>query len=281
MTVIPVGANTSDSSCTTAPVGISTADPFTASNVTWEEAIGSTSENWAGFTINAFFSVVRPAILQIAIGAVSAEVIIATLPLSLARAVYANSYYIPIAIPSGTRVSIGGHCALSGNIVCQIVGQPSSDFDSDPSFTVMESGPYDLDDYTNLLWRYDPGGTANTKPGYEELSLTGGTNRSNNVINGDSLAQSYDYLGWHLAEINTFQSDHNRLWDLARGAVSSEVVFASNYHQFVSGFENTSTVGVQWDKWGRASGDRISVNMQSSGINDTDRLGTAVLFGLR
>ena len=283
--IVPIGANTGTSEAGVFTMQANTANPFTASNVTWTQAIASTAEAWAGFYLNARIAVADQAIIQVATGAAAAESIIATLPVGMTfRGGRGLSYYVPIPVASGTRVSVGGHSDGTDTVNYQIIGQPSANFDAEPSFTVLESGPYDLDDYTDLFFQIDPGGTAHTKAGWTELSFTGGTNRSNNVLNGDSLGQNYDYFGLIVGDSQTSsQGDNHRLWSLGYGAAASETAIFENMWQRVTGAENQTPNGIIWmpRSGAPAATARIAVDMQCSTNASGSRVGSCVMVGVR
>lgn len=260
------------------------ADPFTASNITWTEVENSTSEAWGGFyVVQSGFN--AHGIVLIATGAASSESIIASMPFGASYQLGSSLTYVPIPVASGTRISIGGSTQAAATCRGQIIGIPSTNFDSTPSFTVMESGPYDLENDAATYGRFakiDPGGTANTKGSYTEISVSG-TNAANNVIQGDSLGQSYDWLGMRFGENwNNAQTVQNRLWDVAHGAASSETIFAADFWDRLDALERVALgTEIVWVPWGRASGDRISARMQCDITDANDRIGSLCLFGLR
>lgn len=274
----PVNSGTSKGFSFTSQVRV--ANPI-ASNITWTEVVASTSEEWGGLSISVVNN--DRGILFIGIGAAGSEVIIANPPVctGLRQPI---DIFIPIKIASGTRVAVGCSCFTSATIEGQIVGYPSSKFSAVPSFTVMEFGPYDLTASSSVYGRHkqiDPGGTANTKGAYTEISLTGGNN-DNNVLNGNSLANAYDYFGVMTASnFNSAQSVQDRLWDVATGAAASEDIFIPDLYQGTDASEYSSKPNILFDPEGAVSGARISARMQSSITDATDRIGTALLVGLR
>lgn len=261
------------------------ANPFARASYSsgFTEVVASTPEQWGGFLVSAAAG--SRGIIVVGIGAAGSEVIIASLPLSMQYGA-AVSYYVPIPIAAGQRVSIAVSAATSASVTGQIVGFAASGFSALPTFSVLECGPFDLDggfgDYgkTTVI---DPGGTANTMPGsYTEISLAGTNTVANNQINGDSLANSYDWFGFTVFDgNNSATSQQERLWDLATGAAASEVDFATGLYDEVSSGEYNLLPGIFWMPGGMAAGTRISARMQCSIIDATDRLGGVYLFGLR
>jgi hypothetical protein len=271
------------------------ADPFDESTVTWTEIISSTSEDWAGFYFNIQVgaSVISnnagSIIVQFAVGAASSEVRIATISVSTVYNLSGMSHFVPIPVSSGSRVSaaVCSGTSLTSNYI-SVSKVPASVFTSTPSFTVMDAGPYDLDSWNNtsppakIFAAVDPGTSSHTKGSYTELSFTGGTNNGNNILNGDSIGQTYDYLGFHFMHAgNSAMGNFNWLIDVAYGAASSETIFISDAYVSATSRESFSAHNIFWVPWGRASGDRISMRAQASGTTTTDRLIQVTMYGLR
>lgn len=259
-------------------------NPFNAASVTWTEIENSTAEAWAGFFLTSDGSQIR-GIGLIAKGAASSEVIIASFPTLSTQKTPQRTMYIPIPVAAGTRLSVGASSSTTATFRGQVVGVPSSNFSAEPAFTVMESGPYNLaggsGSYANWA-SFDPGGTANTKGSYSELSFTGGSN-ANNVLNGDSLANSLDYIGLMLSDnFGVAQTSQYRLIDVAYGAAASETIILPDAWSRVGSSEQSTAIGSPlWVPWGRASGDRMSARGQSSITDATDRICTTLMFGVR
>lgn len=278
--ITPVGANTADSTAVNVVGDVRPANPFVKTGLTFTELVASTSEDWAGFYIVS--SQGREGIMSVWKGAAASEVRVATMPMkSPLLAQDSFMMYVPIPIPSGTRLSIniaGRSTALLNEV--QISGVPSSNFAAEPTFTIMDAGPFDLTNSSTLYGKsplVDPGGTANTAGSYTELSNAD----SNNVISGSSLPHQYKYLGFAFGDDEQNQTAHDRLWTVAHGAAASEVDFITNLYDSVSALETNILNGVLWIPWDRASGDRISAKMQCSIIDAADRIGSVYLFGLR
>lgn len=269
-------------------------DPFDDSAVTWTEIVSSTSEDWGGFFFNIQTTTTILAgsagniIIHFAIGGSGSEARFATLTFSTFYNTSGMAHYVPIPISSGSRISAAICTSNNLTVFLGVSKVPASSFTSTPSFTTMDAGPYDLDSWnaavvpSSLFFTIDPGGSANTKGSYTELSFTGGTYRGNNILNGDSLGQAYDYLGFHLHLCgNSTKNTYNWLVDIAYGAASSETVFVSDVYVSTTNRESFSHNNILWVPWGRASGDRISVRAQCSGTDSTDRLIQVTMYGLR
>lgn len=260
-------------------------DPWDASAWSWTEVENSTAADWGGFYITFVNNDTKKGLFQVATGAASSETIIATVPMRWMGSTLAQVYYVPIPIPSGTRVSVRASANGTQTSFGQIIGVLSSQFASTPSFSVLESGPYNLEnssDYGLSAFTVDPGGTANTKSAYAEISGSG-TNYANNVLDGSSLPEAYDYLGLIFGDnVVGNQVSQDRLWDVAYGAASSETNFMENIHEHITDAEIGSLSSSPiWLPWGRAAGDRLSARLQSSVISTPDRIGSIFLLGLR
>jgi len=219
--------------------------------------------------------------LFVGIGAASSETIIATIPLAPGFRGVAFNMPIPVPVASGSRVSVAITRQAAQDVSGQVIGLPSADFDAEPPFTVFESGPYDLSNTTEYgKWPViDAGATANTKGAYAEISNA----YTNNVLNGDSLANTYDWFGYSMnANFNTVMSNNTSSMDIATGAASSEVIFGADLEATIKANEATpySTPLITHTSVG-ASGARVSARMESSLTNALDRVRGVLLFGVR
>lgn len=278
-----IEGNTADSTAGVVVTGdIRPADPFTPANLTLVEAIASTSEAWAGFWV--FTASLRTGVLTVTTGAAGSETRVASLPTRYTPVSFQHSaIYVPVPVPAGTRIAVGAGVSTTGDVAVQLAGIPSVNFDAEPDFTVMDSGPFHLDDpdYGEPVV-VDPGGTANTKGSWTEISKTAG-NGPNNVLNGDSLDHAYSHFGFVLGDdfSNTAQTDHDRLWDVGTGASGSEVAFISNYYQSFTNEEGSNSSHPLMFPWDKAAGTRVAARMQASITDATDRLGSIYLYGVR
>lgn len=260
------------------------ADPFTASNVTWVESISSTSNAWAGFYISHHDISALNGILLVATGATSSEVIIASMPVRQSHKGYKFAMYVPIPVASGTRISVAVASSAADTLQrIFVVGVNSSIFDAEPTWTVMESGPYDLEDDAATYGKWgviDAGAVASTKGSYDDV-VTTGTNSANNLIQGDSLGQTYDWLGILINDqLNISQSNGSCLIDVASGAVSSEVAFGTDLDNRKNSDEQNWN-SIYWTPSGASSGTRISARASASTTDAVDRISGCLLFGVR
>ena len=255
-------------------------DLYNAATRTFTEVVAATSQGWGGFYI--WSKAEKVGWLSVAVGPAGSEVIIATIQVSFSAP---RSFYVPIPVAAGTRVSVAHAGWTVGKLWAGVSGVPASVFDTVPSFTRLEVGPIYLDGgWTDYIYAVDVAapGAANTKGAFTEISYSGYYSTPNNALNGDSLAQSYAYLGVDLLiKYNTGNALIDRLTDVAYGPAGSETVFVSDhYTNNISNWGLGSLAGPLWVKWGRPPGDRISVRYQVSDVSNDPGI-YAILYGLR
>jgi len=262
------------------------AAPFTEANMTWVEVENSTASDWAGFYVlirSGTGNSALPGIFFVATGAAASEVRIATVPTTTAYRIAVSMHYVPVPVASGTRLSVSCSTNIAYTMSGQVIGILSADFDAEPTYTRYESGPYVLaNDATYATWtKVDPGVAVDTKSAYIEISQTGYTN---NVLNGDSLANTYDYFGVMInGNFNAANSITAGKADMATGAAASEVIYAPDIEADIWASEQTSYSMPLMTKVSAAtSGTRISCRIAKSAIgNDPDRIRGVLLFGVR
>jgi len=279
----PVNAGTSKGFSFTSQLRV--AAPFTASNMTWVEAENSTAADWAGFYISVTQGVGLSGfagIFFVAKGAAASEVRVASVPAIMGVKANAHMQYVPIPIPSGTRLSVSCTTETAAVHHGQIIGVLSANFDAEPAFTVYDTGPYDLSNTTTYgHWvAVDAGATADTKGSYTEVSYTSHTN---NVLNGDSLASTYDYFGLTMnGNFNLSQATAYFFSDFATGAAASEVIYGGDLSLETTAQEKISyNTPLEVRTAVATSGTRISARCQSSITNSVDRIIGVLLWGAR
>ena len=278
-------ANTATSRGYTVAADIRVADPFTESNLTWVEVTGSTAADWTGFYLTigggSGTSGIKGMVF-VATGASASESHVTVLPTMPSLRTQNWSMYVPIPIAAGTRVAIAVSAEASRTYVGTVTGVLSANFDAEPTYTIMESGPYDLSNTTTYgQWvTVDPGATGNTKGSWVEVSQTSYTA---NVLNGDSLANSYDYFGALFNDnFNAASSTAYGLGDIATGAAASEVTRLGNLDAYQTQNEQgINTTPIITNVTFATSTTRISARCQCSITNTTDRIRGVLLFGVR
>ena len=176
-------------------------------------------------------------------------------------------YYFPISIASGTRISARcqNNSAASRHVGVAIILTTDSGLDV-TAFTACDTMGENTADSGGT--QVDPGGSANTKSGYVELSA--------------STSNNYKAFMVIVGQVgNTALADAHFLFDIATGAASSETDFLSNLS-----FSTSSASDVMSPKvFGPFACDipstsRLSVRGQSSTTNATDRLFDIVAYGI-
>jgi hypothetical protein len=255
------------------------ADPWDASGYTWTEIIASTPEAWRGMDVLVADAVSRGPV-HLATGAAGSEVIIASFD---GDTRHTGSFYVPIAVAAGSRLSTAAGMNTTVGYNISVVGYPATLIPNAPTATRLEVGPYNLTtafaDY-GLLFRYDPGGAADTKGAYAEIN-PGGGNYSNNVLRGESIGQTYSHLGFQFRKSGTFTQSATWTIDVAYGASGSEVLILSDLQIAGNAAVNAVQAGIIWVPWGRSAGDRISMRAACTSTDATSRVLDVVLYGLR
>lgn len=273
---LPATAGTSIGFSITADQRITT--PNDPTSITWTEITPSLAADTAGFMVNIGRSS-RQGIFWVGTGAAGSEEIIAILPANVDDK-QPLSMFVPVPVNAGARVAVGLACEDSGiTWNGQLTFIKASIVDNVPPFSRMEFGPFDLLSGSNYgKWAtVDPGGTANTKGSYTEISEDAG-----NVLNGDSVAHDYAYFGFLVnSQFNGAVTGNNCLIDIAKGAASSEVHILEDYYLNANSSEVVSTGGVVWTPGSVSMGDRISARLQCDITDATDRLKGFLLAGLR
>jgi len=258
------------------------ADPFTASNVTWTEVIASTVVSYAALQILVLSN--NHGMFHVAVGASGSEQRILTVPLfnENRTPVY---YELPTPeIAAGSRISVGAVTYSAATIDYQIRPIVTSVFDAAPTFTVLDCGPFDLANSSTTFGRgitIDPGATANTKGAWAEMSNA----YANNVLQGDSLANSYSWFGPVVRPYDKWTSDVevNWLWDLGVGASGSEVAQIENAWTVHPTYSRGAlgAMGPQAAPLSATTGDRVAMRCQSNVTVAGERELECFLFGIR
>jgi len=178
-----------------------------------------------------------------------------------------RNYLIPISIASGTRLS------------ARVQGSVGS-ADVLVSITLISDAGLDITAFTNIDTLgavssgesggtvVDPGGSANTKGVYVEIDSSTAQNYKGLIIaigqNGNNGVGAFRFL-----------------LDVAIGAVDVEVDFISNLHFMTTSLPDYGTSRVVGPlACDIPSSSRLTVRMQCSGTNSTDRLEDIILYGL-
>ena len=262
---IPFGGTSSFSSdvdtSTTTPTVITTgASPGMGS---WAEMIAATPHHAAWISVVAR----GYALYDIGIGGSGSEVVIIP-ELAIRARSFGDSqgpFLFPIFIPAGSRISARANDGGSSSSVYAhaVLTAPSSVCPVGGGY-VYGYGDTDISGYALSL---DPGGTANTKSSW--LELTAATNRPHN---------------WFVLQVyptdSTLAAAQNWFVDLAVGGSGSEQVVAENLFLSASTTSDQFTGGPFYLPISVPQGSRISVRAQCSVNTASDRLLRVRLFGV-
>lgn len=203
------GGDTSDTSNVTITSGSS------ETKGSWVEMASSTSYLWDGFYLNVDGANGYNMNLDIGIGAAASETIVAA---SLRMLLYSvdrgGEMYIPIRVPSGSRVAVRASADGSSQTMgLQLLGVHKGMHQRGYSELVMDQGSDDASEGIE----HDPGATADTKGSWTEL------------VSSTSRPYAAILLQANNTVYNSGASTH--LIDLAIGAAASETVIAGDLYR--------------------------------------------------
>lgn len=217
-----------------------------------------------GFSANAlrltmsFGTTVTSYLFDIATGSGGAETVIlpnilADDPVGVAVASYEP---LPVSISSGTRIA--GRCQASTGSRAMGVSLGVTAAGGTAGLTSYLN--YGADTSTSLGTTIDPGGSANTKGSYAQLTAS-----------SSAVAQVVSLL-WTLNQ-NTAPQTFSWMVDLATGAAASEVVLIPDvYMRQMSTATPGPTPNSRWFLTYIAASTRIAARASCSGTDATDRL---------
>lgn len=266
MAVETIGADTASSRGTTI-----TPSATAHTKGSWTQLVASSTANARGILVvlsGISTSSTEDYLVDIGTGAAASETaVISNLPHAGPTARVLSAYYIPLPISNGTRISARCQCgATSGGGIAVMA-------------YLLPLQTVDLQDVTNVTTygavtgttrgtSIDPGGTANTKGTWTEISAS----TSRDI---DWIIPMADNLG------DTNQSVAEWLVDLGTGASSSEVAFLSNVQ-----FQSTGVTDLKVPQSYPAipipritSGTRLSARAQCNINTAGDRLLGVILVG--
>lgn len=255
----------------TATSGVVTLSPNASPNTkgSWTEIVSA-----APFEVDGFMVFLRGALdscdslIDIAIGAAASEQVIVSNIAFTQRAAEraATSFWVPLKIPSGQRIS--ARCqtttGTSNSIFIYLV-PVASGLKNAPSWgRAVALGAVTADSGGTSV---DPGGTINTKGSYSELTA--------------SLDIDVEWIVVNITnQANTAATTALFLMDIAIGAGGSEQVIVPNLHFIIDAAPDTPMPQHLSFPVSIPKGQRVSVRAQSS-INDaTDRLFDVVIIGV-
>lgn len=234
----------------------------------WTQLIASTAEDTDRIVI--FFSETgnkNSFLVDIGIGAASSEQIIAPnlAHWNLGDFGPGRYYVFNLHIPAGTRIA--ARCQSDdASATMQVQGQLLRRTFTSP-VGGQEVVAIGADTATSTGTTIDPGGTANTKGSWVQIT--------------SSLADSLDDVIITIGlNDNTAITENQSLIDVAIGAASSEQLVYENIRSIKSAFEIVDTTPVPMNI-SMDAGARVAVRAQCSIIDATDRLCDVVLYGVK
>ena len=249
-------ALTSPASTHTKPTGFTTLIASTSEETYWV-TVSIWSNNMADSTVDESF------LIDLAVGAVSSEtVFISNIPYFGNIEYGGISFSFPYTIASGSRVSARCQSTASTETL-RIMVRLSND---DSYGTSTSNETIGANTGASVGTDIDPGSSANTKP----TSYTTLTALSGIEYNCFLVFQA-------LSDNDNINSAGAGLFDIATGAVSSEVDLIANEQYLASSLEVASNVTPYWATI--PSGTRISARAQSTITDSNDRLIDLVIIG--
>lgn len=236
----------------------------------WVELIAATSHNTTNITIiiQSYLVVgVDDYLIDIAVGASSSEqVIIENLGISFSASINRNGrqFSIPITVPSGSRISCRCQASISSGVVGVVILLQSATYTTIPINKIVTYGA-DTSDTGGV--EIDPGGSANTKGSWVELT----------AATGLPLKWLAIYIG---NKENSVRTSMYGLIDIGVGAAASEQVIISNIP--IAAHLTGDLVGPQFIPpimLDIPEGARIAVRAQVDITDVTDRLFDIVIYG--
>lgn len=225
----------------------------------WVELVASTTDTTALFILSVEYAAtgatIRDFLIDVGIGAASSEeVIVSDLQIQMKQTFSpVNHYYLPIRIPSGTRIAVRIESNSSSDSINVNAHLFAPTFQSNPGYSKTTAYGVSGTDGTDI----DPGGTANTKGSWVELTAS----------TSDAIEAFNICIG---SNTNNAHNDIDYLYDLAIGGSGSEEIILENMHVVSSNFEvSKAPVCVQHKI---ASGSRLAMRMQCSSTDATDRV---------
>lgn len=177
---------------------------------------------------------------------------------------------VPVSIPEGARIAIRMSASRSTTglpVSCTLIGAAFLASGEGGGGCVIEGLERAGTSTTHGRGvDVDPGATANTFSAWVEI--TAGTQAD------------YRALELRLGDDNSAQSDQNRIWQVSIGAAGSEggAIIIDTLDQYVDVTERLTNNAILLP-WGLPEGTRVSVRMQTSITDASDRVGTAYIIG--
>lgn len=257
-----VGVNTSGATGGTA---LTTGASF--SKGSWVELLAATAFSTVGLSVYGVAAGVNnvDCLFDIGIGAADSEqVIIPNLGFHQSNGTTTPCWFFPLSIPAGSRLAAraqAGSASTQVFVQCQLGG---GSFTAFPPLSLVTAYGVNLADSGGTS--VDPGGSANTKGAYSQLTA--------------STTYPIRALTWYFPnQGNGARTAADWLVDFAIGAAGSEQVIVPNVS--IRTFANVLVPGIQTLPVGPIpAGTRLAVRAQCNTADPTDRLIDCILYGV-
>lgn len=236
------------------------------SGTTYVQLVAATTYDWQGFWVSIVNTGATVVQRQLTLGLGSAGNEREILPgATLCRAstvnMMASAYYVPVAVPAGSRIA-GKMSGTTGAFTVTVTGVAASPMGTPPSGAGFAHGVG-----TNQGTAIDCGGAANTKGSWTQIVA--------------ATTYPYRYLMAFIGcNGNTTMADGSFLFDIGVGTAASEFALVSNlqFEQSVSGDMNVPCAFGPFP-CDLPAGTRLAVRGQSTITDATDRVFDVTLVG--
>lgn len=252
MAVETIGAVTATSSPTDVTSG--------AANTkgSWVQLVASSAANADGIILITGQSTADSYLLDIGVGAAASEsVVVSNVPVHERASSYiVGTYFIPVSIPAGSRVSARCQAGGSGSLLRLIGYLVTTTVPISSATTIATYGDVTASSRGTQI---DPGGVANTKGSWVEIT--------------SSLSADVKFIVPMFANLNGARATYNFLVDIGTGGEGGEsVVIADLYLGSTADNDELTPQAYPPLPVTIASGTRVAVRAQCNGTDATDRL---------
>ncbi len=230
------------------------------------ELIAATTFDACGFFLNYVNPAAHKYLVDIAIRAAGAEqVVLANFHIGTVASM-PGTVWFPLSVPAGTRLAARAQCSSAGSLALEMAANlVGSGFQGGPRFRVVDT--YGATTADSGGTSVDPGGAANTKGAYSQLTAsTTRALRALAVVLGADSNQTLTTAGY--------------LLDIAIGAAGVEqVVIPDLWFNATTGGRTFLAGAMGPFPCSIPAGTRIAARGASSTTDATDRLFDVVIYG--
>ena len=238
----------------------------------WVQLVASTATDvaWIAFAVQTHNSGGNVFAVDIAIGGAGSEIVIVNNISIFKNPSRGDRFFFPLMIPAGTRIAGRMSSDNLGDGMNVHMETYQDQFSSAGAGSGIDT--YGFSNATNLGTAVDPGGTANTKGVYSQITASLTNDLAGFMFQMDT-------------QNNTTGTSTDLSWliDIAVGAGGSEVIILPNFYQVSYGVNGNNlhipTVGYM--PMPIRAGTRISVRGQCSVTLTPDRTFGITLYGIR